>query len=64
MKRNVPPPAGSISLIPAGSPGRVRSSGYKDELHLWLESGLVARVATEAFDLDPGSTKGADDDQD
>jgi AraC family transcriptional regulator len=52
-KRNVPPPAGSISLIPAGSPARVRSSGCKDELHIWLESGLVARVATEAFDLDP-----------
>jgi AraC family transcriptional regulator len=31
----------------------VRSSGCKDELHIWLESGLVARVATEAFDLDP-----------
>jgi AraC family transcriptional regulator len=31
----------------------VRSSGCKDELHLWLGSGLVARVATEAFDLDP-----------
>jgi AraC family transcriptional regulator len=37
----------------AGSKARVRSSGCKDELHLWLESGLVARVATEAFDLDP-----------
>ena len=33
-KRNVPPPAGSISLIPAGSPARVRSSGCKDELHI------------------------------
>jgi AraC family transcriptional regulator len=53
VTRNVPPPAGSISLIPASSPAQVRSSGCKDELHLWLESGLVARVATEAFDLDP-----------
>ena len=53
VKRNVPPPAGSISLMPAGSTARVRSSGWKDELHIWLESGLVARVATEAFDLDP-----------
>src|SRR5260370_14276051 len=53
VKRNVPPPAGSISLIPASSAAQVRSSGCKDELHLWLESGLVARVATEAFDLDP-----------
>src|SRR6516164_3750479 len=29
VKRNVPPPAGSISLMPAGNPGRVRSSGSK-----------------------------------
>src|SRR6516162_1373010 len=53
VKRNVPPPAGSISLVPAGCTGRVRSSGCKDELHLYLEPGLVARVAAEAFDLDP-----------
>src|SRR4051794_6520039 len=30
VKRHVPPPAGSISLVPAGSPHRVRSSGCKD----------------------------------
>src|SRR5262245_34925694 len=53
VKRTVPPPAGSVSLLPAGSPGRVRSSGCKDELHLFLEPGLVSRVAAEAFDLDP-----------
>ena len=32
---------------------RARSSGHKDELHIFLEAGLVARVAAEAFDLDP-----------
>src|SRR6516164_7408218 len=53
VKRNVPPPAGSISLMPAGSPAWVRSSGCKDELHLFLEPGLVGRVAAEAFGLDP-----------
>src|SRR5262249_61884449 len=53
VKRTCPPPAGSVSLLPAGCPGRVRSSGCKDELHLFLEPGLVARVAAEAFDLDP-----------
>ena len=37
VKRNVPPPAGSISLMPAGSTARVRSSGWKDELHIFLE---------------------------
>ena len=53
VNRHVPPPAGSISLIPADSPARVRSSGCKDELHTFLEPGLVSRVAAEAFDLDP-----------
>jgi AraC family transcriptional regulator len=53
VKRHVPPPTGSISLVPAGCPARVRSSGCKDELHIFLEPGLVGRVATEAFDLDP-----------
>ena len=54
VKRHVPPPAGAISLVPAGSPHRVRSSGCKDELHICLEPGLLARVAAEAF----GSTLG------
>jgi AraC family transcriptional regulator len=56
VKRHVPPPAGSILVIPAGSPTRVRSGGCKDELHIYLEPGLVARVAAEAFDLDPART--------
>jgi AraC family transcriptional regulator len=56
VKRHVPPPAGSISLVPAGCPSRVRSSGTKDALHIFLEPGLVARVAAEAFDLDPART--------
>jgi AraC family transcriptional regulator len=53
VKRHVPSPAGSIALVPAGSPHRVRSSGCMDELHIYLEPALVARVAAEAFDLDP-----------
>jgi AraC family transcriptional regulator len=53
VKRYVPPPAGSISLMPASCTARVRSSGCKDELHLFLEPGLIARVAIEAFGLDP-----------
>jgi AraC family transcriptional regulator len=39
--------------VPAGSPVWVRSSGRRDELHIYLEPGLVAQVAAEAFDLDP-----------
>ena len=53
VKRHVPPPAGAIMLMPAGTPGQVRSSGHKDQLHIFLEPGLVGRVAAEAFDLDP-----------
>jgi AraC family transcriptional regulator len=52
VERHGPPPAGSVMLLPAGSPARVRSSGCKDELHVFLEPELVARVAAEAFDLD------------
>jgi AraC family transcriptional regulator len=53
VKRHVPHPVGSISLLPAGSPARWRWSGRKDTLNVYLEPLLVARVATEAFDLDP-----------
>jgi AraC family transcriptional regulator len=56
VKRHVPPPAGAISLVPAGTPSRWRSSGRRDALHIYLEPGLVARVAAEAFDLDPTRT--------
>src|SRR5262245_40356740 len=53
VKRHVPPPAGAIILVPAGIRGRVRWSGGFDWLHIYLEPGLVARVAAEAFGLDP-----------
>jgi AraC family transcriptional regulator len=53
VKRHVPPPTGSITLVPAGSPVWARSSGHKDELHIFLEAAVVARVAAAAFDLDP-----------
>jgi AraC family transcriptional regulator len=53
VKRHVPPPAGSIEVVPAGTPALWRWSGPKDSLHIYLEPGLVERVAAEAFDLDP-----------
>jgi AraC family transcriptional regulator len=53
MRRRVPPPVGAIILVPAGTPGRVRWSGGFDWLHIYLEPGLLARVAAEAFGLDP-----------
>jgi AraC family transcriptional regulator len=40
-------------VVPAGTPVLWRWSGPFDWLHIFLEPGLVARVATEAFDLDP-----------
>jgi AraC family transcriptional regulator len=51
VKRHVPPPAGSISVVPAGSPARWRWSGCFDWLHIFLEPGLVGRVGAEAFGL-------------
>jgi AraC family transcriptional regulator len=53
VKRDVLPSAGSVSVVPAGSQVRWCWRGCKDSLHIYLEPGLVARVATEAFDLDP-----------
>ena len=54
VRRHVPPPAGSISLVPAGIPARWRWRGRKEgSLHIYLEPGLVERVAALAFDLDP-----------
>src|SRR5262245_9908669 len=53
VKRHVPPPAGAISVVPAGSPARWRWSGRREWLHVYLEPGLVRRVAAEVFDLDP-----------
>jgi AraC family transcriptional regulator len=53
VKRHVPPPAGSVVLVPAGMPSLWRWSGPRDTLHIYVEPGLVERVAAEAFDLDP-----------
>jgi AraC family transcriptional regulator len=53
VKRHAPHPAGSITLVPADTEALVRSSGHKDELHVFLNQGLVTRVAEEEFGLDP-----------
>jgi len=53
VKRHVPPPAGAILVVPAGSPPLWRWSGSFDSLHIFLEPGLFARVGAEAFGLDP-----------
>src|SRR5262249_6987813 len=53
ISRVVPPPAGSILMVPAGSSAWWRWSNHSDSLHIFLEPGLLGRVATEAFGLDP-----------
>jgi AraC family transcriptional regulator len=53
INRVVPPRPGSILAVPAGSPAWWRWSSHSDSLHVFLEPGLVARVASETFDLDP-----------
>jgi AraC family transcriptional regulator len=40
-------------MVPAGSPARWRWGPHSDSLHVFLEPELVARVAAEAFGLDP-----------
>jgi AraC family transcriptional regulator len=52
VKRHVPHSAGSITLVPAGSEALVRSSGHRDELHVFLDQGLVTRVGEKEFGLD------------
>jgi AraC family transcriptional regulator len=52
VKRDMPPPAGSIAVVPAGSSVLVRWQGSMDVLHILLEPSLVARVAAESFELD------------
>jgi AraC family transcriptional regulator len=41
-------------VLPAGTRALWRWSGRLDSLHIYLEPGLVERVAALAFDLDPG----------
>jgi AraC family transcriptional regulator len=53
ISRVVPPPAGSILFVPAGNPARFRWSSHSDSLHVFLEPGLVGRIAAAEFDLDP-----------
>jgi AraC family transcriptional regulator len=53
VDRHIPPSPGSIALIPAGTPARVRSNGCKDHFHIFLEPKVLARVAADAFELDP-----------
>jgi AraC family transcriptional regulator len=52
VKRHVPPPAGAILVVPAGSPTLWRWSGSFDSLHIFRAPRRCARVGAEAFGLD------------
>jgi AraC family transcriptional regulator len=56
LKLDRPVPAGSISLIPAGSTVQVDWQGSRDWLRIYLEPSIVARVATESFEFDSTRT--------
>jgi AraC family transcriptional regulator len=56
VKRDRPPPAGSITVVPAGSSVLWRRQGSMSSLVIFLEPSLVARVAAESFEFDPART--------
>jgi hypothetical protein len=43
-KRDLPPPAGSIAVMPVGSEPEFCWQGTKDSLHIYLDPKLTARV--------------------
>jgi AraC family transcriptional regulator len=51
-KRDLPPPAGSITVMPVGSEAELCWQGTADCLHIYLDPKLAARVATTAFEQD------------
>src|SRR5262245_783373 len=53
ISRTAPPPVGAVSVVPAGNSAWWRWGRHSDSLHVFLEPGLVGRVAAEAFELDP-----------
>jgi AraC family transcriptional regulator len=57
VRRDAPPPAGSIAVVPAGSPVLSSWQGSReDSLLIYLEPSLVARIAAESFEFDPTRT--------
>jgi AraC family transcriptional regulator len=56
VKRDMPPPAGSIAVVPTESSVLWRWQGSKDSLLIYLEPSLVARVSAELFGFDPTRT--------
>ena len=55
-QRDLPPPAGSIAVMPVGSEAELCWQGTKDSLYIYLDPKLTARVATTSFELDVSHT--------
>jgi AraC family transcriptional regulator len=55
-KWDIPPPAGSIAVMPAGSVAEVCWRGTKDTFHIYLDPKSIARAATTSFELDLSRT--------
>jgi AraC family transcriptional regulator len=55
-KRDLPPPAGSIAVMPVGSEAEACWQGTKDSLHIYLDPKLTAQVATTSLELDVSHT--------
>jgi len=53
VKRDQPPPVGSVTVFPVGSVTEWRWRGTKDSFHVYVDPKLIARVATTSFELDP-----------
>jgi AraC family transcriptional regulator len=51
VKREKPPPVGSIAVIPAGSAIEWAWRDQKDSTHIYLEPALICRVAEDSLDL-------------
>jgi AraC family transcriptional regulator len=55
-KRDLPPPAGSIAVMPVGSEAELCWQGTGDCLNIYLDPKLTARVATTSLELDVSHT--------
>ena len=55
VKRNRPPPVGSMALVPAGAVADASWRGNKDRLLVSVEPNLVQRVAAKSFERDLSS---------
>jgi AraC family transcriptional regulator len=56
VKRETPPPVGSVTVFPVGSVTEWGWRGTKDSFHVYLDPKLIARVAATSFERDLSRT--------